>query len=384
MRFSIVCFALFSGFAFILMFGNGFQIQAKPSIRKAPFGATGDGKKVEIYTLTNSAGAEARIMTYGGTVVSLKVPDKKGKFADVVLGYDTLDGYLGNSGTYFGALIGRYANRIAAGKFNLDGKEYVLATNNNANHLHGGVKGFDKVVWTANKSSTDKNGANLELSYLSKDGEEGYPGNLSVKVIYTLSENNELKIVYAATTDKDTVVNLTHHSYFNLAGAGGGDVLNHQLQLSADSFTPVRDSGSIPTGELRSVKGTPFDFTVPTAIGARIEQDNDQLKFGNGYDHNYVLNKTGNSLTKAATVYEPTSGRVLEVSTTEPGLQLYSGNFLDGTITGKGEKVYRKHFGFCLEAQHFPDSPNEPKFPATGLKPGQKYSQTTVYKFSTR
>ncbi len=384
MRFSIVCFVLFSGFAFILMFGNGFQIQAKPSIRKAPFGATGDGKKVEIYTLTNSAGAEARIMTYGGTVVSLKVPDKKGKFADVVLGYDTLDGYLGNSGTYFGALIGRYANRIAAGKFNLDGKEYVLATNNNANHLHGGVKGFDKVVWTADKSSTDKSGANLELSYFSKDGEEGYPGNLSVKVIYTLTENNELKIVYAATTDKDTVVNLTHHSYFNLAGAGSGDVLNHQLQLNADSFTPVRDNGSIPTGELRSVKGTPFDFTVPTTIGARIEQDNDQLKFGNGYDHNYVLNKTGNSLTKAATVYEPTSGRVLEVSTTEPGVQLYSGNFLDGTITGKGGKVYQKHFGFCLEAQHFPDSPNEPKFPTTELKPGQKYSQTTVYKFSTR
>lgn len=369
---------------FICGFG-GFNmiVEAKPGVKKAPFGKATDGKSVEIYTLTNSNGAEARIMTYGGTVVSLTMPDKKGNFTDVVLGYDALDGYLGNNSTYLGALIGRYGNRIAKGKFTLDGKEYNLATNNGANHLHGGAKGFDKVVWTA-KNSTDQNGANLELTYFSKDGEEGYPGNLTARVVYSLTENNELKIVYSATTDKETIVNLTHHSYFNLAGAGNGDVLKHQLQINADRFTPVGDGGSIPTGELKSVKGTPFDFTRSAEIGARIAQSDDQLKFGSGYDHNFVLNKTGNSLTKAATVYEPTSGRVLEVFTSEPGLQFYSGNFLDGTIAGKGGKVYQKHFGFCLEAQHFPDSPNEATFPSTVLKPGQRYSQTTVYKFSTR
>lgn len=351
-------------------------------MKKDLFGKTADGKTVEIYTLKNSRGAEAGIITYGGTVVSLKVPDKNGKLADVVLGCDSVADYEKNT-FYIGALIGRYGNRIARGKFSLGGREYKLATDSGGNHLHGGVRGFDKVVWTA-KGSAGKNGAKLELTYLSRDGEEGYPGNLLVKVIYSLTENNEFKIVYAAATDKETVVNLTNHSYFNLAGAGSGDILSHQLQINGDRFTPVGDSGLIPTGELKTVKATPFDFTRAVEIGARIEQSDEQLKFAGGYDHNFVLNKTGNSLTKAATVYEPTSGRVSEVYTTEPGLQFYSGNFLDGTIAGKEGKIYQKHFGFCLEAQHFPDSPNEPKFPSTGLKPRQRYSQTTIYKFSAR
>lgn len=368
-------------FLFIFI-GAGLIVQAKPGVKKDSFGKTADGKSVEIYTLKNSQGAEAKIITYGGTMVSLKVPDKNGKFGDVVLGYDSVADYEKNA-FYMGALIGRYGNRIAKGKFSLGGRNYKLAINNGENHLHGGLKGFDKVVWTA-KSSADKNGANLQLTYFSRDGEENYPGNFSIKVVYSLTENNELKIVYSAATDKETVVNLTHHSYFNLAGAGSGDILNHQLQINADRFTPVGDSGSIPTGELRSVKGTPLDFTRAAKIGARIEQDDAQLKFGNGYDQNFVLNKTGNSLMLAAKVYEPTSRRVLEVFTTEPGLQFYSANFLDDTITGKGGKIYRKRYGFCLEAQHFPDSPNKPKFPSTVLKPGQRYSQTTIYKFSTR
>lgn len=362
--------------------GAGLIVQAKPGVKKDSFGKTADGKSIEIYTLKNSQGAEAKIITYGGTMVSLKVPDKDGKFGDVILGYDSVADYEKNA-FYMGALIGRYGNRIAKGKFSLGGREYKLAINNGENHLHGGLKGFDKVVWTA-KSSTDKNGANLQLTYFSRDGEEGYPGNLLIKVVYSLIENNELKIVYSATTDKETVVNFTLHPYFNLAGAGNGDILNHQLQINSDRFTPVGDGGSIPTGELRIVKGTPFDFTRTTKIGARIEHDDAQLKFGSGYDHNFVLNKTRNSLMLAAEVYEPTSGRVLEVFTTEPGLQFYSANFLDDTITGKGGKIYRRRYGFCLEAQHFPDSPNKPKFPSTVLNPGQKYSQTTIYKFSTR
>ncbi|MEP6789113.1 MAG: aldose epimerase family protein, partial [Acidobacteriota bacterium] len=336
---------------------------------------------VEIYSLTNSSGVEAKIITYGGAVVSLKVPDRHGKMGDVVLGFDSIADYERHT-AFFGALIGRYGNRIAKGKFSLDGKEYSLATNNGVNHLHGGVKGFDKVVWTA-RPLANATGANLELTYLSRDGEEGYPGNLNVKVIYSLTENNELKIVYSATTDKATVVNLTHHSYFNLAGAGSGSILDHQLTLNADKFTPT-DAGSIPTGELRSVKGTPFDFTKPAAIGSRINQPDEQLKFGSGYDHNYVLNKTGRGLTLAATAYEAKSGRVLEVFTTEPGIQLYTGNFLDGSVKGKSGQDYPKNSAFCLEAQHYPDSPNEAKFPSTVLKPGQKYSQTTIYKFSAR
>jgi len=365
----------------IILSGVMMKVEAKPTIKKGFWGKTAEGRAVEIYTLKNSKGAEAQIITYGGTVVSLKMPDRNGKFADVVLGYDSIADYEENQ-AYFGALIGRYGNRIAKGKFNLDGKEYTLAKNNGENHLHGGPKGYHKVVWTA-RPTVDKSGANLELTYLSRDGEEGYPGNLSIKVVYSLTENNELKIVYSATTDKDTVVNLTHHSYFNLAGAGSGDILNHQLTLYADRFTPT-DSGSIPTGELKSVKGTPFDFLTGAAIGARINQTDEQLKFGNGYDHNWVLNKTDNSLTLAATVFEPVSGRVLEVSTTEPGLQFYSGNYLDGAIKGKNGQNYPRRTGFCLEAQHFPDSPNQPQFPATELKKGETYSQTTIYKFSAK
>jgi aldose 1-epimerase len=368
------------GFIVMLMIAFTGNAQSKPEITKAPFG-TADGKSIEIYSLKNSNGAEARIMTYGGTVVSLKVPDKNGKPGDVVLGYDSLDEYQNAKG-YLGALIGRYGNRIGKGTFSLDGKEYKLAINNGVNHLHGGLKGFDKVVWTASPSVLP-DGVHLELHYLSRDGEEGYPGNLNVKVEYVLTDSNELKIVYSATTDKPTIVNLTNHSYFNLAGQGNGLILNHQLTLNADRFTPT-DNGSIPTGELRSVKGTPFDFTKSTAIGARIDQDNEQLKFGNGYDHNFVLNKNDNELSLAATVYEPTSGRVMEVFTTEPGVQFYTGNFLDGSTNGKGGQTYPRRSGFCLETQHFPDSPNKPKFPSVVLRPGKTYSQTTIYKFSIR
>jgi aldose 1-epimerase len=347
-------------------------------VKKSPFGSTADGTPVEIYTLRNSRGMEARIMTYGGTVVSLKVPDRNGKFGDVVLGYDKLGGYLTNS-PYFGALIGRYGNRIANGKFMLDSNTYVLATNNGPNHLHGGLKGFDKVVWKAKPVETYY-GPALELTYVSKDGEEGYPGNLSVTAIYSVTEKNELMVQFSATTDKDTVCNLTHHSYFNLRGSG--DILDHVVQIDADKTTPV-DSGLIPTGELRPVDGTPFDFRKPTAIGARINDTNDdQIKFANGYDHNWVLNKLPGEFGLAATVYEPTSGRVMEVWTTEPGLQFYTGNSLDGTI--KGKWAYQFRDGFCMEPQGFPDSPNHPNFPTTELKPGEIYKNTIFYKFSTK
>jgi aldose 1-epimerase len=355
--------------------------EAKMGIEKQPFGKTPDGTSVDLYTLTNDNGMVVKIMNYGGTVTSLIVPDRNGKMGDVVLGYDNLDGYLKNN-PYFGSIIGRYANRIAKGRFILNGIEYKLAQNNGENHLHGGIKGFDKVVWNAKEVKTG-NGVGVELSYLSKDGEEGYPGNLSVTVTYILTNNNELKINYLATTDKDTVVNLTHHSYFNLAGAGEGDILGHELMINADKFTPV-DKNLIPTGELRSVKGTPMDFTQPTPIGARINQEDEQLIFGKGYDHNWVLNLVDGALTRVARVYEPKTGRVMEVFTTEPGMQFYSGNFLDGTITGKGGKVYYQRYGFCLETQHFPDSPNKPQFPSTVLKPGQTYKTTTIYQFSTK
>ncbi len=364
----------------LLAFGIYFPIVAKPTVKKQSFGKTADGSQIDIYTLTNSKGAEAKVTNYGAIIVSLKVPDRMGKFDDVVLGYDTLDGYLKDT-FYIGGVVGRYGNRIAKGKFSLGGKEYNLIKNNGENHLHGGTKGFDKSVWRA-KSATNKTGASVTLNYLSKDGEEGYPGNLSVTVVYTLTENNELKIDYAATTDKETVLNLTNHSYFNLAGAGSGDILSHELQLNANRFTTT-DSGSIPTGELRSVKGTPLDFTAPTQIGARIETADEQLKFGAGYDHNFVINRTGDGLTLAARVTEPTTGRVLEVSTTEPGVQFYAGNFLADAV-GKNGKIYGRRHGFCLETQHFPDSPNQPAFPTTNLKPNQRYTQTTIYKFSTQ
>ena len=346
----------------------------KMSIKKQAFGKTADGENVDLYTLTNTNGLKAKIMTYGGIVTSLETPDRNGNFADIVLGCDSLDEYIKGS-PYFGALIGRFGNRIAKGKFTLDGVEYTLATNNGPNHLHGGIKGFDKVVWNAKQMQTDQ-GPALKLTYRSRDGEEGYPGNLSCTVIYTLTNNNELKISYEAKTDKATVINLTHHSYFNLGGHNSGDILGHELIINADRFTPV-DKDLIPTGEIKPVKGTPMDFTKPMAIGSRIKQ------VQGGYDHNYVLNSSDGSLALAASVYEPKSGRVMEIFTTEPGIQLYTGNFLDGSVKGKGA-VYNKHNGFCLETQHFPDSPNKPNFPSVVLKPGEKYTQLTVYKFSAR
>jgi aldose 1-epimerase len=352
---------------------------APEHVNRQPFGQTKEGTPVYLYTLHNSKGAEARISNYGGIVISLMVPDRNGKLGDVVLGYDNLDGYLKET-PYFGALIGRYGNRIARGKFTLDGHQYTLATNNYPNALHGGDKGFDKRVWEPTIVASGE-GPALKLSYLSKDGEEGYPGNLSVTAIYTLTEDNALKLEYTATTDKDTVVNLTQHSYFNLAGKG--DILNHVVLMPADRFTPV-DSTLIPTGELKPVAGTPFDFRTPTAIGARINQDDEQLKFGKGYDHNWVFNKHVGEMTQLARVTEPTSGRVLEVFSGEPGLQFYSGNFLDGTITGKGGWVYQFRNGFCMEPQHYPDSPNKPEFPSVVLKPGETYHNTIIYKFSVQ
>ena len=351
------------------------------SIEKSAYGKTPDGQEITLFTLTNEKGVQAQIINFGGIVVSLKVPDKQGKLADVVLGYDSLEGYLENP-SYFGAIIGRYGNRIAHGRFELDGKTYTLAKNNGENSLHGGTTGFNKVVWMP-RAFEGKDGPSLELKYLSKDGEEGYPGDLHVTVTYTLTNTNELKIDYAATTDKTTVVNLTNHSYFNLTGTPEKDILEHVLMINADRFTPV-DSGLIPTGELKPVAGTPFDFRKPTAVGARIGNDDEQLKLGGGYDHNFVLNsapKRG-GLTLAARVLEPGSGRVLEVWTTEPGIQFYTSNFLNGSIRGKGGIAYQKHAALCLETQHFPDSPNHPKFPTTTLKPGEKYHTITIYKFS--
>jgi aldose 1-epimerase len=347
-------------------------ISLHAEIKKASFG-TVDGQSVDIYTLTAAKGIEARITNYGGIVVSLKTPDKNGKLADIVQGFDDVKGYLQDE-PYFGAVIGRYANRIAKGKFTLDGKEYKLAVNNGANSLHGGLKGFDKRVWTAAVK-----GNSLELSYVSRDGEEGYPGTLTARVVYTMAANGDLKIEYSATTDKDTVVNLTNHTYFNLKGQGMGDILDHQVTLYASKYTPV-DAGLIPTGELLDVKGTPFDFLTPHLVGERINGTDEQLKLGGGYDHNWVLNGKG----KAAEVYEATSGRVLEVWTDQPGIQFYTGNFLDGKLTGKDGKVYSRRAALCLETQHFPDSPNQPKFPSVVLKPGKTYRTTTTWKFSTR
>jgi len=352
--------------------------EAKTKVTSQPFGKLPDGTPVEIYTLSDGA-FEAQIATYGGVVVSLMAPDRNGKTADVVLGFDDLDGYVanfnGSADAYFGALIGRYANRIAHGSFTLDGHKYSLPLNNGPNTLHGGPHGFNNVVWKA-KSITD----GVELSYLSKDGEAGYPGNLTATVRYTLVKG-DLRIEYSATTDKNTVVNLTNHSYFNLAGQG--DILNHQLTLHASRFTPV-DAGLIPTGELKSVDSTPFDFRKPTAVGSRINTDDPQLHLGHGYDHNWVLDSGGGKLVEAAELYDPASGRVLKVLTDQPGIQFYSGNFLDGSIKGKGGKPDVLHAALCLETQHFPDSPNHQDFPSTELKPGQHYRTVTVYSFSIR
>jgi aldose 1-epimerase len=351
------------------------------SITKSDFGTTPDGQAVEIYTLHNSKGAEARIMTYGGIVQKLVMPDKNGNMEDIVLGFDTLDGYTGTNDPYFGALIGRYGNRIGAGTFTLEGQTYTLAKNNNGNSLHGGIKGFDKVVWTA-KPSVGIHGPQLVLAYVSKDGEEGYPGNLEVTAIYTLTEDNALKLEYTARTDKPTVVNLTHHSYFNLAGQGNGDILGDIVYINADQTTPV-DSGLIPTGAFADVTGTPFDFRTPTTPGARINDPDPVLQYGPGYDHNWVINKPLGKFGLMARVVEPNSGRVMEVWSDQPGLQFYTGNFLDGSITGKDGKVYQKHYALCMEPQHYPDSPNKPNFPTTELKPGETYHNTIEYKFST-
>jgi aldose 1-epimerase len=353
---------------------------ARARVEKQPFGSTPDGVAVDAYTLTNKNGSNVKIITYGARVVGIQVRDRDGKFGDVVLGFEDQQGYDKDT-SFQGAIVGRYGNRIALGHFTLDGKTYTLAQNNNGNHLHGGLRGFDKVVWIA-KGSVVAGAARLRLTYVSKDMEEGYPGKLTATVTYTLTNSDELKIEYAATTDKATVLNLTNHSYFNLAGAGSGDILKHEVKLNARRFTPTNET-SIPTGELRNVKGTPFDFTTATAIGARIEDKYEQLISGNGYDHNFVLSKPAGKLGLAAEVYEPTSGRVLRVSTTEPGVQFYSGNFLSGAI-GKQGLAYPRRSAFCLETQHFPDSPNKPKFPTTVLRPRERYTQTTIYQFSVR
>lgn len=355
--------------------------QTKAGVSKQVFGQTAEGKKIDLYTLTNAQGVEARIMNYGATIVSLKVPDRAGRLGDVVLGFDDLGSYL-KGHPFFGCIAGRYANRIAKGRFTLNGVEYKLAVNNGANHLHGGSKGFDKQIWKA-KSMLTRLGPAVEMRYVSRDGEEGYPGRLSVRLTYTLTEDNGLRIDYEAATNKDTVINLTNHSYFNLAGPGNGDILDHQVLISADRFTPV-DEGLIPTGELRSVRGTPFDFTVMTAIGARIDATDEQMARGKGYDHNFVFTNHDKSLRQQVTMYEPTTGRVMEVFTTQPGVQMYTANFLDGSVVGKGGKAYQRRYGVCFETQHFPDSPNHPDFPTTVLKKGEVYRTTTMYRFSAK
>lgn len=350
-----------------------------PRVSMAPFARTPDGQVVNMITLRNDNNLEIHVLTYGGIIMSLKTPDRSGQLDDVVLGFDTLAPYLDKS-PYFGAIIGRYGNRIAKGRFTLDGTTYQLPINNGPNSLHGGTTGWDKKVWNAEPFQDPLVG--VKLSYTSKDGEEGYPGTVKAEVTYTLTEDNRLIIDYHATTDKPTVINMTNHTYWNLAGGKASDILGHILTINADRYTPV-DSTLIPTGELASVEGTPFDFRTPTAIGARIDDDNQQLKYGPGYDHNFVLNRQGAGLSLAARVTEPITGRTLEVQTTEPGLQFYSGNFLDGTLTGKGGRVYGHRSGFCLETQHFPDSPNHPNFPSTVLRPGQEYKSETIYTFGT-
>jgi len=357
---------------------------AKSSVKVQPFGAIASGEKADLYILTNSRGMTVTITNYGATVQSIKVPDRAGKFADVVLGFDTPKEY--EDGTaHIGGTIGRYANRIAHGTFTLAGKTYTLPKNNGENTLHGGVLGFDKRIWTA-KEVANKEGVAVEFAYVSPDGEEGFPGTMTVTVLFTLlNAKNELRIDYSASTDKQTVVNLTNHSYFNLVGQGSGDILSQTVQLNANKFTPV-DSGLIPTGELRDVKGTPFDFRRPTVIGKRINETDEQLKLGRGYDHNWVLDrKTGFSgIELAAVARDQKSGRVLEVLTTEPGIQLYTGNFLDGTAHGKGGKVYEQRYAFCLETQHFPDSPNHAGFPSTTLFPSKPFHSTTILRFSVK
>ena len=349
------------------------------AIRSEVWGTTKDGVTVDLYTLTNNNGSEVRITTYGGTLVSLRVPNRDGALGDVLLGFDTLAPYLGVQ-PFFGVLVGRYGNRIANGAFELDGTRYQLDTNNDGNHLHGGWRGFDKRVWQA--TPDDASEPRLVLSYRSADGEEGYPGNLDVTVTYTLTDADELRIDYVATTDKATIVNLTNHAYFNLATEGS--ILDHEMQLFADTYLPV-DPTLIPLGDAQHVEGTPFDFRTPTPIGARIAADDEQLRLAvGGYDHNFNINQQGRDIAQAASVYDPSSGRVMDVYTTQPGVQFYSANQIEGEVIGKGGTRYEKYSGFCLETQHYPDSPNQPQFPSTVLRPGETYRQTTIYRFGVR
>lgn len=362
-------------------------------IHQELFGTTPEGEAVEVFSLSNANQVSLRVISYGCIISDLQVPDRNGVAGDIVLGFETLDAYLAGH-PYFGAVVGRYGNRIAGGRFELDGVEYRLATNNGANHIHGGVRGFDKVIWQGEPFTSDQ-GVGVAFSYTSPDGEEGYPGTLMVRLSYTLTERNQLICDYQATTDRATHINLTQHSYFNLAGAAAGDILDHQVMIDADCFVPV-DAALVPTGELRSVVGTPFDLRRLTAIGAAIDQDHEQLEIAGGYDHSFVLNRSGQSPDPASaptpsptpspsvTVYESTAGRVLEVATSEPGVQLYTGNFLDGSLIGKHGYVYGKRCGLCLETQHFPDSPNQPAFPSTILRPGEHYTSRTVFTFSSR
>lgn len=360
------------------------QPKAEPAapakVTAESFGTMPDGHAVTLYTVRNKQGMTMGVINYGGIIVSLTAPDKNGTYNDVVLGFDSLSQYLKGNPAYFGALIGRYGNRIAKGKFKIDKVEYSLPVNNGVNSLHGGTKGFDKVYWDI---AVQPDSSSLKLTYKSADGEQGYPGNLQAEVIYTLTEQNEVRVDYSATTDKKTVVNMTQHTYFNLTGDPNKDILAHQLMLQADQYLPV-DKGLIPTGELRNVAGTPFDFKTLTAVGSRINDKDEQVKLGGGYDHCWILTGSDGSLRKIGELYEPTSGRLVEVSTTEPAIQFYTGNFLDGTLTGKGGIVYKHRTGLCLETQHYPDSPNQSAFPSTLLNPGDTYKTTTVYKFTTR
>lgn len=345
-----------------------------------PFGKMPDGQSVECFTLANANGVEIRTINYGCALVSIRVPDRDGEMADVILGCDTLENYMANR-SYLGAVCGRYANRIAEGRFMLDGKAYELATNNGVNHLHGGRKGFDKYAWKAAPFEA-AGGAGVVYTHTSPDGDEAYPGTLRVRVTYTLTDRNELAIEYHATTDQPTVVNLTNHAYFNLSGQGGGDILGHEILINADHFTPVGDT-QIPLGDIAPVAGTPFDFRRSARIGARIADSHVQLQRGRGYDHNFVLNKKGGELSHAARLVDPVSGRVMDVHTTEPGMQFYSGNYLDGSITGKGGRPCTARSALCLETQHFPDTPNKPHFPSAVIRPGQEYKSRTVYAFGT-
>jgi aldose 1-epimerase len=373
----IFCIAIFALFSTQACQTNR---KVQPPMKTTVFGKLPDGREVYQYTLENRSGVTAQIISYGATVTALKVPDRNGKIEDVVLGYDSLQGYIDGT-TYFGAIVGRYGNRIGKGRFQLDGKDYQLTVNDGENHLHGGKTGFNKVLWEA--KAGDSAESSLQLQYVSRDGEEGYPGTVTLKVTYTLTDKNELRIDYEGTTDKPTILNPTQHSYFNLSGSFDKTILDHLLMIESDGITPV-DKGLIPTGQIENVVYTPMDFRSPMAIGAHINDQNEQLAFGKGYDHNWVLKGSAGSVRKVAELYEVGSGRRMVVLTDQPGLQFYSGNFLDGSAKGKNGVAYKQRSGLCLETQAFPDSPNKPQFPSVTLRPGQKYHQTTVYQFSTR